>query len=305
MLADLGIIPGTTFIETTGSDLAHGGIGAVKEHILELEREGGGSYFVDETYQLIEEQSGRAVINFLLTEIDNRMGKIVFIFAGYAKPMEKFLGHNAGLQSRIPYTLHIEDYDDVSLLRILQHHLKTFCKAPVTVEDDFNGLSLRIAIRRLSRGRGTEGFGNARAVENLFGKIRERQAEWITQERKAGRKPNKYHFAREHLIGPDPLQSVFQCSAWHELQKLTGLKEVKDSVRTMLTLAGTNYRRELDELEVLQLSLNRVFLGPPGTGKTTVAKLYGLILVALGMLSNGECDSHLPPASIEKALMDL
>lgn len=197
----------------------------MKNHLQQLERDGGGSYFIDESYHLCGEQDGRSVINFLLTEIDNRMGNIIFIFAGYAKPMEKFLGQNPGLQSRIPYTLHIEDYEDVSLLRILQNHLKTFCKSAVTVEDDFNGLSLRIAIRRLGRGRGTEGFGNARAVEIFFGKIRERQAAWITRERIGGR--SKYHFTREHIIGPDPLQSVFQCPAWDELQRLIGLKEVK------------------------------------------------------------------------------
>jgi len=34
--------------------------------------------------------------------------------------------------------------------------------------------------------------------------------------------------------------------------------------------------------------MNRLFLGSPGTGKTTCAKIYGKILKALGYLSNGE-----------------
>ncbi|KAH1912739.1 hypothetical protein KXV48_001106, partial [Aspergillus fumigatus] len=41
-------------------------------------------------------------------------------------------------------------------------------------------------------------------------------------------------------------------------------------------------------LPPVEFTLNRVFLGSPGTGKTTVAKLYGQILVDIGMLSNGE-----------------
>jgi len=71
----------------------------------------------------------------------------------------------------------------------------------------------------------------------------------------------------------------------------------------MLSLAGVNYRRELEDLEPLQLPLNRVFLGPAGTGKTTVAKLFGRVLATLGLLSIRECTSHFLPASIERLLI--
>jgi hypothetical protein len=49
-----------------------------------------------------------------------------------------------------------------------------------------------------------------------------------------------------------------------------------------------NYHHELAEKEPMQMSLNCIFLGLPGTGKTTVGKLYGQILVDIGILSNGK-----------------
>jgi predicted AAA+ superfamily ATPase len=66
------------------------------------------------------------------------------------------------------------------------------------------------------------------------------------------------------------------------------LQAAKDLVKGILEIAETNYKVELNELKPIDLQLNRVFLGPADTGKTTVAKLYGQILVTLNLLSNGE-----------------
>lgn len=69
---------------------------------------------------------------------------------------------------------------------------------------------------------------------------------------------------------------------------MIGLQSVKDTVQALLDSIQYNYQRELDEKPLMDFSLNRVFLGSPGTGKTSVAKLYGQILVHIGLLSNGE-----------------
>lgn len=211
-------------METTGSRLAHGGVTEVKNHLKALEASEGGVYFIDEAYQLAEVHNygGKTVLDFLLAEIENLVRRVVFVFAGYRKQMEKFFKHNPGFSSRIPYTLHFEDYTDVELLNMLQYKMGKFYNSPMRIEDGTNGLYMRIAVRRLGRGRGKDGFGNARALENLFARIRERQSDRLTKERRGGLSPDDNFISKEDLIGPDPSQVVLNCHAWDTLQKLTG-----------------------------------------------------------------------------------
>lgn len=298
-----GVLPGTEFVETTGARLANDGVPGAKKILEGIEKAGGGAFFLDEAYQLTEKQSsgGSQVLDFLLAEIENTTGKIIFIFAGYNKQMEKFFEHNPGLPSRIPFTLQFDDYSDAELMLMLRKLILKKYNGRMDVEDGLGGLYMRIAVKRLGRGRGRDGYGNMRALENGFAKITERQAERLTRERKDGLSPDDFYMTKEDLIGPNPSNAILESDAWKKLQGLIGLETVKDSVRGMYERLETNYRRELAEKDPIQVPLNRVFLGSPGTGKTSVAKLYGRILADLGLLSNGEGRFTFPYPSISVA----
>ncbi|TFB01018.1 NFX1-type zinc finger-containing protein 1 [Trichoderma ghanense] len=289
-LTEIGSIPGDAFEETTGSKLANMGVKGCEDLLEKIKENGGGVLFIDEAYQLSSGNSpgGKAVLDYLLAEVENLRGKIVFVLAGYSKQMESFFAHNPGFPSRFPIEMRFEDYTDEELRRILKRQVNRKYTNKMEVADGPDGLYFRIAARRVGQGRGKEGFGNARAIENYLARIEKRQANRIRLERRAKKTPNDFLFTKEDVIGPEPSLSLQNCQAWKKLNDMIGLKEVKEQVKILLDSLTTNYQRELAEEPLMQFTLNRVFLGNPGTGKTTVAKLYGEILATLGLLSNGE-----------------
>lgn len=71
------------------------------------------------------------------------------------------------------------------------------------------------------------------------------------------------------------------------LDHLTGLKSVKEKLSAYEKLVMFNKRRKEIGLQTLSLPLHAMFLGSPGTGKTTVAKHMGIMLRRAGLLSRG------------------
>lgn len=291
-----GILASDTVVETSGAKLAADGPEKVEQMLSFMcspnyHECAGGVLFVDEAYQLTAPHTaaaGRQVLDIILTAMENNIGKLLVIFAGYKEDMQTILEHNPGLASRIPFSLSFEDFSDAELWKILDDNIEKKYSRAMQVEDGMRGLYMHIAIRRLGRGRGSKSFGNSRTVENLLGKIAERQAIRLRKEAKKVNNPNHFFFTKQDLIGCDPSKAKFQSRAWGRLQKLIGLESVKASVENMIGMIELNYHRELAEREPLRFSLNQVFVGSSETGKTTACKLYGQIMADLGLLSRGE-----------------
>ena len=69
---------------------------------------------------------------------------------------------------------------------------------------------------------------------------------------------------------------------------LCGLEKVKEDVKSLINLVKVRRLRQEAGLPVPPMSLHLVFMGNPGTGKTTVARLLARIYHAIGVLSKGQ-----------------
>src|SRR5438046_10128103 len=84
---------------------------------------------------------------------------------------------------------------------------------------------------------------------------------------------------------PEPARTLEELQA--ELDSLTGLETVKEQVHALVAFLQVQAERERHGLPEVATSQHLVFLGNPGTGKTTVARLLAQMYRAVGLLKRG------------------
>lgn len=283
ILFDKGALSGDkfVFVEASESDLVAGHVGqtAIKTQAI-LEKAKGGVLFIDEAYTLNKEGSvnfGIEAINTILKFMEDHRDEIMIIFAGYTKEMEQFLKTNPGLASRVP---NVFDFEDYTADEIVQMGESILAKGNYTLEDkEFYAKYIKNAYST------SLDKSNGRWIRNVNEKILKILANRVIKTNESDITTVKNVDIEELMNQGKYEDDGKRKDAMEELEELIGIQGVKDQVKKFIALADVNKSREQQGLNTSAFSLHSLFLGNPGTGKTTVARIVGEILYQKNIIS--------------------
>ena len=272
------------FVEVSAADLLSGYVNQTAEQTRKkLEEAKGGVLFIDEAYALNKKGSnstGEEAINELLTYMENHRDDIMVIFAGYTKEMEQFFDVNPGFNSRVPHQLVFEDY---SPDEIVQMGLKIFEGKARKVEDpEFYARNIKNAYKR------SLDKSNARWIRNQNEQIMQEFIFRVMSQDGEDMTLIKNQDIEKALAQGSYEESEHKADAWEQLNQLIGLEKVKEQVSAFIHQVELSKVRQEQGIETKNITLHSLFLGNPGTGKTTVARIIGELLYQKGMIATNK-----------------
>ncbi|MFC1850970.1 AAA family ATPase [candidate division CSSED10-310 bacterium] len=270
-----------------------------------IDKARGGILLIDEAYSLARKDDdskdfGHEVIEILVKEMSDGPGDIAIIVAGYTKEMEIFLNSNPGLKSRFNLYFQFPDYLPQELLKISDYGLK---RRKLTITAPARELLYKKLVEAY-RNR-TLSFGNARYVNSLIDESKMNLGlrvmalpnhDALTVEQLSTIQPadiEKIFTTKQKSKADIPIDEDYLKDSIKQLKSMVGLDEIKCDIDEIVKLV--RFYREMGKDVCQVFSLHSVFMGNPGTGKTTVARLLANIFKALGILERGhlvECDKQ-------------
>ena len=257
----------------------------------------GGVLFIDEAYSLARTNDdskdfGREAIEILVKEMSSKKGDLAIIVAGYPKEMDHFINSNPGLKSRFKQFFEFPDYLPQELIEIANYAAEQYGVYFTKASKE----KLSEIIIDAFRNRGTN-FGNARFVFDLVekakvnlglrvmklddpDKLSDRVLNQIVLEDVNGLKLNAIK-SKPKI----PVDSILLETSLAELDQLIGMENIKKDIHELVDIV--NYHNETGKDVLNNFFFHTLFIGNPGTGKTTVARILAKIYKALGLLERG------------------
>ena len=311
ILYDFGYIKENKCIEVDGSYFKspYSGKTAARTNAI-IDYALGGVLFIDEAYLMLDNNvAGTEATGALLKAMEDKRDDFVVIFAGYEDAVNRLIASNEGFASRIKYKVYFDDFTLDEMMEIFDLYMRTSCNGvSYTMSND----ARELLKAQFDRERTAPMFGNARTVRNALDKILDVHADnYMSGKLNEGDKLNfvcddveKYVESRTDELAEDTRNymasqgidsSIISMSDLKahtkagsvdpdkDMQNLIGLGVVKDEVKRWKAQFDF-YDGSMGENE----GHHMLFIGSPGTGKSSMTKIMTGYLYKMGIIQRNE-----------------